>query len=167
MLLVYLQCYYGMYKVRKTARIRNPYNQVLHLSQDTKWKSNKITINITNKSQEVSLFPSGDRKAVINRRESIKRSTALEQSVKYFTRGPKLAPQCTNLTLKPVLMWIMSAWTHQCYIWARMIKFWTPERPRQNVQTLKNTYSGCFIRSSLIRSSLFAVLASILWVLSL
>ena len=55
-------CYYGMYKVRKTARIRNPYNQVLHLSHDTKWESNKITINITNKSQEVSLFPSGDRK---------------------------------------------------------------------------------------------------------
>ena len=38
-------------KVRKTARIRNWYNQVPHLSQDNKWESNKITINITNKSQ--------------------------------------------------------------------------------------------------------------------
>ena len=48
---------------RKTARIRNRYNQVQHLSQDTKRESNKITINITNKSQEVSPFPSGDHKA--------------------------------------------------------------------------------------------------------
>ena len=50
-------------KIRKTARIRNRYNQVPHLSQDTKWESNKITINITNKSQEVSPCPSGDHKA--------------------------------------------------------------------------------------------------------
>ena len=49
-------------KVRKTARIRNRYDQVLHLSQDTKWESNKTTINITNKSQWVSPFPSGDHK---------------------------------------------------------------------------------------------------------
>ena len=41
-------------EVRKTARIRNQYNQVPHLSQDTKWESNKIILNITNKSQEVS-----------------------------------------------------------------------------------------------------------------
>ena len=33
-------------KVRKTARIRNRYNQVPHLSMDTKLESNKITINI-------------------------------------------------------------------------------------------------------------------------
>ena len=58
-------------KVRKTARIRNRYNQVPHLSQDTKWESNKITINISNKSQEVSPFPSGDYKAAMNRRESL------------------------------------------------------------------------------------------------
>ena len=58
----------GLVKVRKTARIRNLYNQVPHLSQDTKWESNKITINITNKSQEVSHFPLGDNKAAMNRR---------------------------------------------------------------------------------------------------
>ena len=69
MLLVYLQCYYGMYKVRKTARIRNRYYQVSHLSQNTKWESNKITINITNKIQEVSPFPSGDHKTAMNRRK--------------------------------------------------------------------------------------------------
>ena len=58
-------------KVRKTVRIRNRYNQVPHLSQDTKGESNKITLNITNKSQEVSPFPSGDHKAAMNRRESM------------------------------------------------------------------------------------------------
>ena len=56
-------------------------------------ESNKNTINITNKSQEVSLFPAGQHKAAMNRRESMtntrhktqlihKRSTALERSVK-------------------------------------------------------------------------------------
>ena len=58
-------------QVRKTAMIRNNYNQVPHLSQDTKWKSIKITINITNKSQEVGLFPSDDHKAAMNKRESM------------------------------------------------------------------------------------------------
>ena len=51
------RCYtYGsvnLIKVRKTARIRNRYNQVPYLSQETKLESNKITINKTNKSQEV------------------------------------------------------------------------------------------------------------------
>ena len=62
---------FDIVKVRKTVRIRNRYNQVPHLSQDTKWEGNKITINITNKSQEVSPFPSGDHKAAMNRRESM------------------------------------------------------------------------------------------------
>ena len=41
-------------KVRKAARIRNRYDQVLHLSQDTKWENNKTTLNITNKSPKWS-----------------------------------------------------------------------------------------------------------------
>ena len=61
----------GYFKVRKTARIKNRYNQGPHLSQDTKWESNKITINITIKGQEVSPFPSGDHNAAMNRRESM------------------------------------------------------------------------------------------------
>ena len=36
-----------VYEIRKAARIRNRYNQVPHLSLDTKWESNKTTINIT------------------------------------------------------------------------------------------------------------------------
>ena len=60
------------YKVRKTAKIRKRYNQVSHLSQDTTWESNKNTINITNKSQEVSTFPAGGHKAAMNRRKSMR-----------------------------------------------------------------------------------------------
>ena len=56
-------CEISRLKVIKTARIRNRYTQVPHLSQDTKWERNKITKNITNKSQEVSPFPSSDHKA--------------------------------------------------------------------------------------------------------
>ena len=93
-----------------------------------------------------------------------KRSTAMERSVKYFMGGPKPASQHANLILKPVLVLIISAWTHQCYIWARMIKFWTLERPRQTVKTLKNTYSWCFCKSSLIKGLLCSLFC---WVLSL
>ena len=81
-------------KVRKEAEIRKRYNQVPHLAQDTTWESNKNTINITKKSQEVSPIPAGDHKAAMNRRKSVrntrhtktqmihKRCTALEPSIK-------------------------------------------------------------------------------------
>ena len=54
------------------AKIRKRYNQAPQLTQDTTWKSNKNTINITNKSQEVSPFPAGDIKAAMNKRESMR-----------------------------------------------------------------------------------------------
>ena len=76
------------FKVRKAAKIRQRYNQVPHLNQDTTWESDKNTINITTKSQEVSPFPTGDHEAAMNRRENMRntrhkkndpqRSTALE-----------------------------------------------------------------------------------------
>ena len=58
-------------KVRKAAKFRNRYNQVPHLTQDTKWESDKTQLNITNKSQEVSPFPAGDLKTTMNSRERI------------------------------------------------------------------------------------------------
>ena len=104
-------------EVSKGAKIRNRYNQVPHLTQDTngkvtqssttpdpgyKWESDKLTLDTTNESQEVSPFPAGDHKAHINRRvqrhskhkteqkqKIHKRSTALERSVKYFTGALK------------------------------------------------------------------------------
>ena len=52
-------------KVRKVAKIRNRYNHVAHLTQDTTWENDKNTSKHTNKSQddqEVSPFPASDQK---------------------------------------------------------------------------------------------------------
>ena len=38
----------------------------------TTWESNKNTINITNKSYDVSPFPAGDHKAAMNRHETMR-----------------------------------------------------------------------------------------------
>ena len=45
-----------IYKVSKGAEIRNRYNQVPHLTQDTNWKVTNSQLDTTNESQEVSLF---------------------------------------------------------------------------------------------------------------
>ena len=92
-------------KVSKGEKIRNQYNQVPHLTQDTNWKVSNSQLYTTNESREVSPFPAGDHKAQINRRaqrhtktrqkkRSQKRSTALERSVKYFTGRLKPVSRC-------------------------------------------------------------------------
>ena len=61
-------------KVRKTAKIRKRYDQDSgSTAPDPGYHTerNKNTINITNKSQEVSPFLAGDHKAAMNRRESM------------------------------------------------------------------------------------------------
>ena len=61
-------------KVRKKAKIRNQYNQVPHLAQDTTWESDKNTRkHHIQQSQEVSPPPPppGDHKAAMNRQESM------------------------------------------------------------------------------------------------
>ena len=54
-------------KRSKGAKIRNRYNQVPHLTQDTTGKVTNSQKFTTNKSQEVSPFRAGDHKAQINR----------------------------------------------------------------------------------------------------
>ena len=54
--------------VSKDAKIRNRYNQVPHLTQDTNGKVTNSQLDTTNESLEVSPFPAGDHKAHINRR---------------------------------------------------------------------------------------------------
>ena len=56
-----------IFKVSKGAKIRNRYNQVPHLAQDTNGKVTNSQLDSTNESQEVSPFPAGDHKAHINR----------------------------------------------------------------------------------------------------
>ena len=56
---------------RKGAKIKNQYNKVPHLTQDTQGKVSKTQLNLTNESQEVSSFPAGDLKAAKNRLKSM------------------------------------------------------------------------------------------------
>ena len=59
-------------KVSKKAKIRNQYNQVPHLTQDTTWESDKNTRkHHIQECQEVSPFPAGDHKAAMNGQESM------------------------------------------------------------------------------------------------
>ena len=58
-------CFYTYINVRKRAKIRNRYNQVL---QDSNGKVTTSQLDITNESQEVCPFLEGDHKASINRR---------------------------------------------------------------------------------------------------
>ena len=51
----------------KGEKIRNRYNQVPHLTQDTNGKVGKLQLETTNESQVASPFPAGDHKAQINR----------------------------------------------------------------------------------------------------
>ena len=57
----------GGVEVSKGAKIRNRYNQVPHLTQDTGGKMTNSQLYTINESQEVSPFPAGDHKAQINR----------------------------------------------------------------------------------------------------
>ena len=83
-------------KLCKGAKIRNRYNQVPHLTQDTNGKVTNSQLDTTNESQEASPFPAGDHKAHINRRtqrhserkteknKDYKRSTALVTSLDFI-----------------------------------------------------------------------------------
>ena len=51
-------CFYNMVKVRKVAKIRNRYNQLPHLTQDTTWESNKNTIKHHKEEPRGQPFPS-------------------------------------------------------------------------------------------------------------
>ena len=60
--------YFLFRKVIKGAKIRNQYNQVPHLNQDTNGIVTNSQLDTTNESYEVSPFPADDHKAHINRR---------------------------------------------------------------------------------------------------
>ena len=71
-------------KVNEGAKIRNRYNQVPRLTQDTNGKVTNSQLDTTDEGQEITLFRAGDHKAHINRRaqrhskhktEKLKRST--------------------------------------------------------------------------------------------
>ena len=72
------------------ANIRNRYNQVPHLTQDTNGKVTNSQLDTTNESQEVSPFPAGDHKAHINRRAQRHSKHKTEQKHKRSTKEYRL-----------------------------------------------------------------------------
>ena len=73
-------------RVSKGAKIRNRYNQVPHLTQDTNRKVTNSQLDTTNESQEVSPFPAGDHKAHINRRTQMHSKRMTEKKHKRSTK---------------------------------------------------------------------------------
>ena len=73
---------YNAFKVSKGAKIRNRYNQVPRLTQDTNGKVTNSQLDTTNESKEVSPFPAGDHKAHINRRAQRHSKHKTERSIK-------------------------------------------------------------------------------------
>ena len=70
-------------RLSKGTKIRNRYNQVPHLTQDTKGKVTNLQLDTTNESQEeVSPFPAGDHKAHTNRRSQRHSKHKTEKTIK-------------------------------------------------------------------------------------
>ena len=74
-------------KVSKGSKIRNRYNQVPHLTQDTNGKVTNSLLDTTNESQEVSPFPAGDHKAYINRRAQRRQNKNIKDPQKKYRLG--------------------------------------------------------------------------------
>ena len=88
-------------KVSKGAKIRNRYNQVPHLTQDTKGKVTHLQLDTTNESQEVSPFPVGDHKAAqINRRAQRHNKQKTDKSINDPKKKYRLGTVSKNILLK-------------------------------------------------------------------
>ena len=79
--------YWSSNHVSKGAKIRNRYNQVQNLTQDTNGKVTNSQLDTTNESQELSLFPAGDHKAHINRRLQRRSKHKTEKTEKIHKRS--------------------------------------------------------------------------------
>ena len=88
----------------KGAKIRNRYNQVQHLTQDTNGKVTNLQLDTTNESQEVSPFLAGDHKAHINRRAQRHSKHKTENNIKDQQKKYRLGTVSKIFTggLKPV-----------------------------------------------------------------
>ena len=86
-------------KVNKGAKIRNRYNHVPHLTQDTSGKVTNSQLDTTKDSQEVSPFPAGDHKAHINRRAQIYSKHKTEKNIKEPKKKYRLG------TVSRILYW--------------------------------------------------------------
>ena len=60
------------YHSSKGEKIKNRYNQVPHLTQDTNGKVTNSQLDTTNESQEVSPFPAGDLFVILEKPQNLK-----------------------------------------------------------------------------------------------
>ena len=93
----------SLVRVSKGAKIRNRYNQIPHLTQDTNGKVTNSQLYTTHESQEVSPFPAGDHKAQISRHKGIT-NTRQKKPHQRSTKGavcPFKRP--TNLSFSSIL----------------------------------------------------------------
>ena len=90
------------YKVSKGAKIRNRYNQVPHLTQDTNGKVTNSQLDTTNESQEVSPFSrtSGRNKFYIVAFRIQNRKKRQESST--FKQFSPVKNACHTLLRKPI-----------------------------------------------------------------
>ena len=73
-------------QVSKGAKIRNRYNQIPHLTQDTNGKVTNSQLDTTKVSQEASPFPAGDHKEHINKHAQRHSKHKTEQKHKRSTK---------------------------------------------------------------------------------
>ena len=87
-------------EVSKCAKLRNLYNQVPHLIQDTNGKVTNSQLDTTNESQEASPFPAGDHKAQINRRTKGHNKHKTEKNINDPQKKYCLGPSSKNTLLE-------------------------------------------------------------------
>ena len=75
-------------KVRKKAKIRGPYNQFPHMTQDTIWEGDKKDKKTSHKREPMARsFPVGDHTAARNRQDSMTRNTSEKNPQKKHRLG--------------------------------------------------------------------------------
>ena len=78
----------GLVKQSFIVKIRNRYNQVPHLTQDTNGKVTNSQLDTTSESQEASPFPAGDHKAHSNRQVQRHSKHKTEKTYKIHKKVP-------------------------------------------------------------------------------
>ena len=99
--------YVLLYQSKKDDKAQESIQSITTTYPGYQWESTKLTIDITNESQEVSPFPAGDYKASINRRT--RKHSAQPQSdaflYQYFVNGSS----DTENSVKTLLLFQRSA----------------------------------------------------------
>ena len=92
-----------LFNVSKGAKIRNRYNQVPYLTQDTNGKVTKSQLDTTNERKEASPFPAGEHKAHINRRPQRHSTHKTEKNIQVSPGQWSVCATCTRPSAQSLL----------------------------------------------------------------